>query len=145
MKTEFKKVHTFKDLIISSLVLLAGVGLFFISKGGGIAVMLCGAVLFMVYKSGYKREGDNTLLKKSELELCGHDKAALLSFLEGKSNEVELHYGHEGGTLLLTVWHNDLLPIAWAQLMEYHEQTFQPITEIIKLNDNQTQKIIAKL
>ena len=145
MKSEFKKVHTSMDLIISSLILLAGVGLFFISKSGGIAVMLCGTVLLLVYKSGLKREGDDTLLKKSELELCGHDKAALLSFLDGKNNEVELHYGHEGGTLLLTVWHNDRLPIAYAQLMEYQEQTFLPITEIIKLDNKQTQKLIAKL
>ena len=35
MEYDFKKVHTSKDLAISTIVLLAGVGLFFVNKGLG--------------------------------------------------------------------------------------------------------------
>ena len=57
MEINFKKVHTGKDLAISTIVLLAGIGLFFINKGLGITIAVCGLAMFLLYKGGYKKDG----------------------------------------------------------------------------------------
>ena len=38
MEINFKKVHTVKDLTISAIVLIAGIGLFFVNKGLGVLI-----------------------------------------------------------------------------------------------------------
>ena len=56
MEINFKKVHTGKDLAISTIVLLAGIGLFFVNKGFGITIAVCGLAMFFLYKGGYKKD-----------------------------------------------------------------------------------------
>ena len=52
MDPEFKirKVHTVLDLVISAVVLAAGVGLYFVLPGWGILFALIGILLFTFYK-----------------------------------------------------------------------------------------------
>lgn len=145
MEIIFKKVHTTKDFIISGLTLAAGIGLFFASKGIGVAIMICGLIMLIVYKTGYKIDGIAALLKKSELELCGRNKNHILDFFNGKQHDLEIVCGHDGGTLLLEIWHNKGLQVAYARLSEYKEHTFQPITETIELQKKTTQTLISKL
>lgn len=54
MDPEFKirKVHTVLDLVISAVVLAAGVGLYFVLPGWGILFALIGILLFTFYKIG---------------------------------------------------------------------------------------------
>ena len=47
MEINFKKVHTLKDLAISTIVLLVGIGLFFVNKGLGITIAVCGLAMFL--------------------------------------------------------------------------------------------------
>ena len=50
MEYNFKKVHTGKDLAISILVLLAGVGLYFLNLGLGFCIGTCGLLMSLFYK-----------------------------------------------------------------------------------------------
>lgn len=145
MENNFKKVHAPVDLIISGLIVAAGIGLFFVSKWGGIAVALCGLLLFLVYKSGWKREGDDTPLRHRTVEVSRNCKTSLMEFLEGKNEEPNVRLGNEGGTLLLEVWYASDLSKSYVQLSEYVELRFQKITEIVELNENATQKLLSKL
>ena len=70
MEYTFKKVHTAKDLAISTIVLLAGIGLFFINKGLGITIAVCGLAMFLLYKGGYKKDGKGIVLQKKSEDLC---------------------------------------------------------------------------
>ena len=54
MEFKFKKVHTAKDLIISILVIAAGVGLYFVNEGLGGVIGVCGLLLLIFYKACYK-------------------------------------------------------------------------------------------
>ena len=51
MEYNFRKVHTGKDLAISILVLLAGVGLYFLNPGLGICIGTCGLLMSLFYKA----------------------------------------------------------------------------------------------
>lgn len=77
MEINFKKVHTVKDLAISTIVLLAGIGFFFVNKGLGIIVAVCGFSMFFLYKGGYKKDGQGIVLQKKSEDLCKACKASV--------------------------------------------------------------------
>ena len=45
MEYSLKRVHTGKDLAISSTILLAGIGLLFVNKGLGNCIGICGMLM----------------------------------------------------------------------------------------------------
>lgn len=145
MKINFKKVHAPKDLIISGIILLAGIGLFFIQKTMGVCVVLCGLLSLLVYKSGYKLDGLDVLLKKKQLELNKNCQTSVMDFLNGKNVVPQLVEGNEGGTILLEVWYNKAAGIAYARLSEYKELSFQDVTGIVELTAENAQSLISKL
>lgn len=145
MENHFKRVHAPMDLIISGVILIAGIGLFFVSKGFGIAVGLCGVLTFLFYKSGWRRIGDDTPLKHRSVQVSRNCKSSISDFLEGKIEDVNLLMGNEGGTLLLKIWYPADLHKSYVQLFDYIELQFQPATEIIELNRTTTQKLMSKL
>ena len=145
MNNKIIKVHTMKDLLFSTIVILVGIGLFFVSKGAGIAVALIGILLLIFFKSGSKFEGSDIILKHKKLEISRKYQQSVLDFLNGKTEELEMQPGNEGGTLLLEVWYNERECVAYAQVHAYQELNFQPITEIIELQKETALKLTEKL
>ena len=145
MENNFKKVHAIKDLIISGCIILAGAALFFVHKATGVCIFLCGIIFLILFKSGYKLNGEGILLQKKSMELNYNCRESLLDFLNGKKIEPMLVQGNEGGTVLLEVWFNAPADIAYAKLSEYKELRFQPVTDIVKLPADQAQLLIQKI
>ena len=52
MEIKFKKVHTAKDLVMSILLIVAGIGLYFVNQGLGVVIGACGLLLLLFYKTG---------------------------------------------------------------------------------------------
>ena len=53
METNFKSVHTPKDIIISTVVILAGVGSYFLNPALGVTLASCGILMLCFFKKGY--------------------------------------------------------------------------------------------
>jgi hypothetical protein len=68
MEIKFKKVHTTKDLVISAIVLAAGIGLYFLKPVLGVFIVVLGVLMLLLYKDGFKREGEEILLQKKAFE-----------------------------------------------------------------------------
>lgn len=102
MEYNFKRVHTVKDLSISTIVLLAGIGLFFVSKGLGISVAVFGLLRFLIYKGGYKRNGCVVVLTKKSEDLCKACKFSIAGFLAGKDIKQFFKAFTEGGLTYTT-------------------------------------------
>lgn len=145
MEKKFKRVHTPTDFIISGILIAASFGLFFVSKGIGITLAIISLLLLVFLKSGFQRENDPLVLSHKKIEIGKRYQQAVLDFLNGKSEELQVKCGNEGGTLLLETWYNPKEGVAFAQLNVYEELSFQPITEIIELKDNQAKTLIEKL
>lgn len=145
MENKFQKVHAKKDLLISGGILIAGIALFFLHKASGVCVILCGILSLILYKSGYKLNGEGIPLQKKSLELNNNCRESLLDFLSGKKVEPKLVQGNEGGTVLLEVWFNAPADIAYARLSEYKELSFQTVTDIVELSADQAQSLIRKI
>ena len=51
MENNIKRVHTGKDLAISSMILVLGIGLYFVNAGLGIVIAVCGCLMLLFVKS----------------------------------------------------------------------------------------------
>lgn len=145
MEIHFKKVYTAKDLVISAITLAAGIGLYFVNAGIGIVVAVCGLLLLLFLKSGYKRPGDNLVLKKKAFDVAHTCRDSLKGFLEGKDVEPEVRTNMDGGIIRLEVWYNTEAAIAYAQLFDFSNYNYEPATELIELHDSKALKLIGKL
>lgn len=145
MKRIFKKVHTSKDLIISGVILVAGVSLLFVNKGLGATIIVCGIFSLLLYKSGYKHEGGNVILQHKMQDLCKSCRQSLIDYLSGKDVNPEVKPGNEGGSVLLEVWYNKQEGIAYAQLSDFSNYTYEKATEVVELHSPKSDKLISKL
>ena len=145
MEIILKRVHTAKDLVISAIVLVAGIGLYFLNAGLGITIIVCGLLLLVFYKAGYKREGEDIVLHKEALDVSHSCRDSLKGFLEGKDVEPEVNTNINGGVIRLEVYYNADAAIAYAQLFDFSNYTYEPATEIVELRGPRAEKLICKL
>lgn len=145
MEIKLKKVHTAKDLIISAIVLAAGIGLYFINAGLGAVIAVCGILMLLLYKDGYKREGEGIVLRKKALDVAHTCRDSLKGFLEGKDVEPEVKTNINGGVIRLEAYYNLAATIAYAQLFDFSNYTYEPATDIVELRGPRAEKLISKL
>ena len=145
MEYNFKKVHTGKDLAISTIVLLTGVGLFFVNKGLGICIGICGLFMYLAYKGGYKKDGQGILLTRKSEDICKACRTSIVEFLEGKNTVPTIKQGNEGGSIRLDVYFNKDEQVAYAQLYDFCNYTYEPATGIIELKGDKADKLISLL
>lgn len=145
MEFKFKKVHTVKDLIVSILVIAAGVGLYFVNQGLGGVIGVCGLLLLLFYKAGYKREGEGILLTKKALDVSHSCRDSLKGFLEGKEVEPQIDTTAIGGIIRLEVYYNADAAIAYAQLFDFSNYTYEAATENVELRGPKAEKLIRKI
>lgn len=145
MEIKLKSVHTVKDLVISAIVLAAGIGLYFVNAGLGVVIVACGLLLLLFYKAGHKREGEDIVLRKKAIDIAHHCRESLKGFLDGKDVEPEIDTNENGGVIRLEIYYNADTAVAYAQLFDFSNYTYVPATEIVELRGPRAEKLIAKL
>lgn len=145
MEYNFKRVHTGKDLAISTIILLAGIGLFFVSKGLGICIAICGLLMLLLFKCGYKKDGQGVVLQKKSEELCKCCKPSVIEYLNGKDVTPQIKEGNDGGSIRLDVFYNAEAGVAYAQLYDFCNYAYEPETEVIELHSPKAEKLISLL
>lgn len=146
MEIKFKKVHTAKDLIISTLTIAAGIGLYFVNAGLGGLIGACGLLLLLFYKAGYRRTGDDILLTKKALEVSSYCRNSLLDFLDGKDVEPEIRQQPgDGGVVRLEVYYNREAGVAYAQLFNFSSYTYEAATGMVELHSPSADRLIGKI
>ena len=145
MEYKLKSVHTGKDLVISAVILAAGIGLLFFNAGLGVVIGICGLLMLLLYKTGHKREGENVVLRKKAIDVAHHCRESLKCFLDGKDVEPEIDTNENGGVIRLEIYYNADAAVAYAQLFDFSNYTYEPATEIVELRGPRAEKLIAKL
>ena len=145
MEYKFKKVHTGKDLAISTSILLAGAGLFFLNSGLGICIGTCGLLMCLFYKGGYKIDGRGILLTKKSEDICKECRTSLIDFLEGEAVVPVIKQGHEGGSVRFEVYFSKSGNVAYAQLYDFCNYEYVPATGIIELDRDRAKTLISLL
>ena len=145
MEIKFKSVHTVKDLVISAIVLAAGIGLYFVNAGLGVVIGICGLLLLLFYKTGHKREGEDIVLRKKAFDIAHHCRESLKGFLDGKDVEPEISTNENGGVIRLEIYYNADAAVAYARLFDFSNYTYEPAMEIVELRGSRAEKLISKL
>ena len=145
MEIKFKKVHCAKDLVMSILLIVAGIGLYFVNRGLGVVIGACGLLLLLFYKTGYKKVGDDTLLTKKALDVASSCRNSLLDYLNGKDVEPEVQQSGTGGVVRLEVYYNADAEVAYAQLFNFSNYSYEAATDIVELRGPKAGKLICKL
>lgn len=145
MEMNFVKVHTVKDLTISVILIAVGIALFFVNKGLGVTIAVCGIFLLLFYKSGYRCDGSGPVLSKKAFDVARSCRQPLLDFMEGKEVEPEISAPAEGGVIRIEVYFSKDAEIAYVQLYDFSDYTYQKATEIVELKGDRARKLIAKL
>ncbi|MBO6069096.1 MAG: hypothetical protein J6Y83_00185 [Bacteroidales bacterium] len=145
MEFKFKQVHTAKDLTISAITLAVGIGLCFVNTGLGFLLVASGILLLILYKSGYKREGNDILLQKKVVDVARHCSPSIRAFLNGNETDPEISAATNEGIARLEVYYNADAPVAYAQLFDYNNYNYEPSTELAELKDARAEKLISKL
>ena len=145
MEIQFKKVHTAKDLIISALVLAVGVGLYFVNAGLGVFIGACGILMLLFYKAAFKKVGNDTILTKKAIDVASSCRSSLLDYLNGKDVDPEIQQPGAGGVIRLEVYFNKDAGVAYAQLFDFSNYTYEAATEMVELHSPKSEKLISKL
>lgn len=145
MDIKFKKVHTAKDLTISVLVIAAGAGLYFANASLGIIVGICGVLLLILYKSGNKVEGQDAVLCKTSKDLALSCRPAVMNFLSGQEEGLELRDAGNGASIRVEAYCNAQAHIAYVQLFDFSNYEYKAVTDMVELNGPRADKFIAKL
>ena len=96
---KIKKVHTFLVLAIASIVLAAGIGLYFLLPGWGILFCFICVLLFVFYKREDKRVGEATLLKEKTLDIDPKYRSGIIDFLEDNTDVLDFETTSEADHL----------------------------------------------
>ena len=145
MEIKINKVHTAKDLAISATILAAGIGLYFVNAGLGGVIGICGLLMLLFYKAGYNRAGEGIVLKKKALDVAHTCRDSLKGFLEGKDVEPVIKTNLNGGVIRLEAYYNTDAAIAYVQLFDFSNYTYEPATGIVELRGPKADKLISKL
>lgn len=145
METIFKNVHTTKDLTISGIVFIAGICLLFINAGLGVFFTIMGVAMLCMFRKGYKKNGQGTMLTRQSEEICMECKASLIDFLNGKDVKPEIKKGNCGGTIRLDAYFNKAEGLAYVQLFEYRNYTYESLTEVVELHSPKAEIIVSQL
>ena len=145
MEIIFNRVHSKKDLAISSTILAAGIGLYFANAALGILVALCGMFMLLFYKTACKREGDDTLLEKKALELSVSRRESLINYLNGTCTTLNLNGNSEGAIIRLEVYFNSNYSVAYAQLYDFINYSYIPAGEIVELHGSKADILIDNI
>ena len=141
----FQKTHTPKDLTISVALIALGAGLYFLNAALGILIAVCGILMLLLYKDGYKTAGRDIVLKKKTLDLNKSCRTSLVDFLNGKDVEPQVVPGNEGGTVQLEVWYNESQSVAYARLSDFTNYTYETTVDTVEIPSARAAKLISKL
>ena len=145
MEINFKRVHTVKDLILSAVILAAGIGLYFINIGLGVVIAACGLLMLLLYKGGYKREGEDIVLCLKAMDLDHSCRTSLKDYLDGKDVEPLVNPSVRGGIIRLEVYCNAEAAVAYAQIFDFSNYTYEAATPLVELRGPRASRLINKL
>lgn len=142
MEIIFNRVHSKKDLAISSTILAAGIGLYFANAALGILIALCGMFMLLFYKDSCKRAGNDTLLKRKVLELSAIHRDSMMDFLNGKASAPDMSSNSKGALIRMEIYYNTDASVAYAQLYDYINYCYVPASGIVELKGERAEKLI---
>ena len=107
MEKQVKKTFLLQDIAILAAIFAAGAACFLLGEGwaglGGTLIFF-GLMMLPFYHHGYRLEGHKGLFRLREISLSRENKDEILAYLDGKSDQLDLHPLMPGGALVDVYW-----------------------------------------
>ena len=126
----------------TNMFLAAGVGLLFCSDSMfilGCTLIAFAVILFLAMKSSYVIEGKEGSFRRKTANYPKTKKEELVSFLEGKSDKV---VPEAPGGLLMYIYYRRDKSAGFAQINDFDQYEYKPITEMLPLNAGQVKALV---
>ena len=147
MKKEFVRVRSVKDIVIFSLITIAGLALSFVHYNIPICMTGCflvfiGVMLILFLKSGYKEIHSGEHFKKVERYFQQAMHESIKDAINSNPNSIDLSEEDKGNALKLDVYYSKTTGKAFLQLFEYVPYSYQPCSEIIEHEMKDVDKLL---
>ena len=147
MEKKFTRVHTIKDIVIFISLLVFGSILLAVPTSDavnitGFFLILVGAILALVLKTGYKDIETNAKYQKLERYFQQAEHAAISSAIASKPDSVNLSEENKGNALKLDIYFSKATGKAYIQLFEYVPYTYQPCSKMFEYEISKVGKLI---
>lgn len=146
MEREFIRVRSIKDIIISSLLLIAGTVLVILPTSdainiAGFFMLLTGLLLFFVLKSAYKDNVSGEIFTKKE-RFFSQDMHDKLKKALTCPKDMDFSTEDKGSTLRLDIYFNKAR--VFVQLLEYVPHTYEPCSPLVEYDRAKGAAFISK-
>ena len=147
MEKNFIRVRSAKDIVIFSLLIIAG-GIMAVIPAtdalnlGGYCLIVIGAALALFLKSGYKDVDTKELYVRKEFLFPKEMKVAILSALVSIPDSIELSRNGESQALKLELFYCKKSGKAYLQLFEYIPYQYEVCSEIYEYEISKVGKLL---
>lgn len=147
MKTEFVRVHSVKDIVVFSVITIAGLALSFIHSNTAVCMTGCflvfvGILLMLFLKTGYKDIHSGEHFRKVERYFQQAMHESIKAAINSNPNSIDLSEEDKGNALRLDVYFNKTTDKAFLQLFEYVPYSYQACSDIVEHDIKDVEKLL---
>ncbi len=145
MKQEFIKIRTYKDIIISSVILAAGFFQSFFTEIvplqiTGYLFIIIGVILFFTLKSRYRNVETGELFDKKVKFFDISQKSVILAALENDPKQIDMNLEGKGSGVILDIFFNQ--NDAYVQAYTFCSGQYEPNGEMRHFTAAQVAKMV---
>lgn len=122
MKTKnIRKTFLWSDIVILLAILAIGVVLLLLGSGWkelGYVVIACDVCMIPFCLHGYKIAGESGVFHEKSISVSRDDQEAILAFLKGENNILDIHANEQGGALI-SIYYQKEKDVFYAQYYDY--------------------------
>ena len=143
---QVKKTFLPQDIAVLAVIFAAGSACFLLGEGWGglgVVILLCGAMMGPFYHHGYRLDGQKGLFRLREISLSRDNKDAILAYLDGKTESIDLPPQTQGGALVDVYYRKGNGPMlaSYFDYADYAKGVEYPLQSITK---DQFDALLAK-
>lgn len=147
METRFSRIHSAKDIVISSVLFAAGIICIIVPASVpvnivGYTLAIVGLVLFFVMKTAFKDAESGETLKKTEKYFPASKSESVLKALSSDPQILDLNEENKGNGLKIDTYYSTKTGHVFTQLFEYIPYKYEPCSPVFTYDISKAQKLI---
>ena len=147
METRFSRIHSAKDIVISSVLFAAGIICIVVPASVpvnivGYTLAIVGLVLFFVMKTAFKDAESGETLKKTEKYFPASKSESVLKALSSDPQILDLNEENKGNGLKIDTYYSTKTGHVFTQLFEYIPYKYEPCSPVFTYDISKAQKLI---
>ena len=147
MENRFNRVRSVKDMVISLVILVAGVAFIMVPDSVpvnilGYTLAITGLILFFVMKTAYKDAETGEKLKKTEKYFPASKSESVLKALSSDPKILDLKEENKDNGLKIDTYYSTKTGHVFTQLFEYIPYKYEPCSPVFTYDISKAQKLI---